>query len=296
MLRHLHLLCTLLSFAPSLHGHFPSPFCLHGKRTGRHRRRLLLWHLDSYRSEQTPSSGTPALRRRQPFTFWLPALWFVMASANDSALKTLLFSASPWGKLWACCQHMAFLPLGGREGVVFRSRVLAVSFLVLPLSQSNFVSLRLLWSPCESSALAEIVLLPQSSSIHWHKRGSGSSRTLPDGLWESSTPQGYSRAQPVHLMGNTTAWAHAAALGLVGTNPQPLVLLFVNSLCCGTWRRPRAPSGPSVGGSFRSVALCGCSEVTRTQVCFQLCCTGCQHTLQPCQWFPVRGCAAWFNC
>lgn len=165
---------------------------------------------------------------------------------------------------------MAFFPLGGREGVVFRSRVLAVSFLVLPLSQSNFVSLRLLWSPCESSALAEIVLLPHSSSIHWHKRGSGSSRMLPDGLWESSTPQGYSRA-------------HAAALGLVGTNPQPLVLLFVNSLCCGTWRRPRAPSGPSVGGSFRSVALCGCSEVTRTQVCFQLCCTGCQHTLQPCQ-------------
>lgn len=28
-------------------------------------------------------------------TFWLPALWFVITSANNLALKTLLFSASP---------------------------------------------------------------------------------------------------------------------------------------------------------------------------------------------------------
>lgn len=72
----------------------------------------------------------------------------------------------------------------GREGVVFRSRVLSVSFHVLPLSQSNFVSLGLLWSPCESPDL----LLPQSSIIHWHVQGHGSNRntgTLPDGLWKA---------------------------------------------------------------------------------------------------------------
>lgn len=57
-----------------------------------------------------------------------------------------------------------------------------------------------------------------------------------------------------------------------GKNPGPLVLLFVNYLCCGTSRRPCPPWGPSIVVSFCSVTSHECSEVTRIQLYFQLCC------------------------
>lgn len=159
----------------------------------------------------------------------------------------------------------------GREGVVFRSGVLSVSFLVLPLSQSNFVSPGLLWSPCESPDL----LLPQSSIIHWHIQGPGSSRnirTLPDGLWKAGHPQVIPVPRLFIERERQQTQPMKQLLACWGKHPWPLVLLFVNYLCCDASRRPRPPLGPSVSGSVHSVTFRGCTEVTRTQLCFQICC------------------------
>lgn len=111
----------------------------------------------------------------------------MITSANSLALKSLLFCASLRGKLWVCCQHMAFLPLGGKGGVVLRSRVLSVLFHIPGQfwgCSGHRVSPQLCLSLCCSL---------QALSSPWHSQGHGSSRstrTLPDGLWESRTPQG----------------------------------------------------------------------------------------------------------
>lgn len=126
-----------LTSSPSLHlaGFCPEPpqsafqhvlFAAHIKRMGRWRRKLLLWHLNRYRSEQTLGSFALRLGRNLAFTFWLSALWFMITSANSLVLENLLFSASPWWKLQACCQHKAFLPRRDRKKAVFRSSFLSV--------------------------------------------------------------------------------------------------------------------------------------------------------------------------
>lgn len=100
----------------------------------------------------------------------IPLILCFSARKALGLLSTHGFS-SPWGK--------------GRSGFEKQSSVSVVSY-PRPI-------LGLLWSPCEPPALPEPVLLPPSSVIPWHSQGHGSSRstrTLPDGLWESRTPQG----------------------------------------------------------------------------------------------------------
>lgn len=90
--------CWVLPWASTVS--FPQRvfFAANSKRMGRCRRKLLLWHLNRYRSEQTLGSGALRLGRHLAFAFWLSALWFVITSANSLALENLLFSASPWWK------------------------------------------------------------------------------------------------------------------------------------------------------------------------------------------------------
>ena len=265
---------------------------------GRCRRKLLLWHLNRYRSEQTLSSGTLRLGRHLPFTFWLSALWFVISSANCLALENLLFSASPWWKLQASCQHKAFLPLRGRKGAVFRSSFLSVSFLVLPLSQNNFVSLGLhcmlpvtVWVPQPRPGLRCSLKDPLSTSTTEAIEATGRSEKLPDGgCGKARGTKGYSSAWPgcsFSEKGNRLSpWSRSWP---TGKKIWPLVLLSLNYLCYGTTRRPCPPPGQVHSWQF---VLCHIQWIRwgdkdPTVLSALLLPLAASTHLHPCKWFPL---------
>lgn len=74
-----------------------------------------------------------------------------------------------------------------------------------------------------------------------------------------------------------------------GEKAGPLVLLFVNYLCCGSSRRPRPPSGPSIAAVFAPSHSVDALRWQGSNCASSPAASGCQHTLHPCKGFPVWG-------
>jgi len=181
------------------------------------------------------------------------------------------------------CQHKAFLPLreGGRKGVFFISSFLSVSFLVLPLSQNNSVSLGLhcvlpvtLRVPQPCPRLRCSLKGPLSTSTMEAIQATERSEKLPDeGGGKPRGTEGYSSAWPgCSFNEKVNRLSPGGTSSPTGKKMWPLVLLSLNYLCSGTTRRPCSPLDQSIAGSLRSVTFSEYVEVTRIQLYFRCCC------------------------